>query len=384
VLRQPLLETYGLDESQVMVCLSHSHATPSMAAADVSRPGGELIPAYAAHVVQQLQDAADQAVKSQIPATMTWRYGKCDLATNRDFPDPQGGRTLTGWNPKLPADDTLLVGRVTRDEDDKVLATVVNYACHPTTLAWENRLVSPDYVGAMREVVEGQTAGSPCLFLQGASGDLAPAYQYTGDVSVADQHGRRLGHAVISTLLGMTPPNTTLAYQGAVESGAVLAVWKPKPIEADRTLASIRLEMSLPLKARPTLEEQDEQIRQCQDRALTERLVRSRRRLEFFKDMDRCPVSLYAWRIGSALLLSHPLEAYSAWQVRLRQQQPGRAIAAINLANGALGYVVPEAQCDPGLYAWWQTLFGKESFDLLTQASQAAMNQLLDSGKDHL
>lgn len=29
------------------------------------------------------------------------------------------------------------------------MATVVNYACHPTTLAWDNTLVSPDYVGAL-------------------------------------------------------------------------------------------------------------------------------------------------------------------------------------------------------------------------------------------
>ena len=38
----------------------------------------------------------------------------------------------------------------------EVLGTVVNYACHPTTLAWENTLISPDYVGAMREVVEAR------------------------------------------------------------------------------------------------------------------------------------------------------------------------------------------------------------------------------------
>ena len=48
---------------------------------------------------------------------------------------------------------------------------MVNYACHPTTLAWENTLISPDFPGAMREVVERATA-APCVFLQGASGDL--------------------------------------------------------------------------------------------------------------------------------------------------------------------------------------------------------------------
>ena len=39
----------------------------------------------------------------------------------------------------------------------RTLGTIVNYACHPTTLAWQNTLVSPDYVGALREVVEHST-----------------------------------------------------------------------------------------------------------------------------------------------------------------------------------------------------------------------------------
>ena len=79
-------------------------------------------------------------------------------------------------------------------ESGETLGTVVNYACHPTTLAWENTLLSPDYVGAMREVVEAHTR-SPCLFLQGASGDLGPRDGYVGDPAVADRNGRQLGFA---------------------------------------------------------------------------------------------------------------------------------------------------------------------------------------------
>ena len=51
----------------------------------------------------------------------------------------------------------------------KFSAVIVNYACHPTTLAWDNRAISPDWIGAMRENVEA-AAGGICMFLQGASG----------------------------------------------------------------------------------------------------------------------------------------------------------------------------------------------------------------------
>ncbi len=111
--------------------------------------------------------------------------GRCSLATNRDLHDPEKERIVSGFNPSIEADSALLVGRVT-DGTGKIIATIVNYACHPTTLAWDNTLISPDFVGAMRETIEANTGGAPVIFLQGASGELAPRYQYVGDVKVAD------------------------------------------------------------------------------------------------------------------------------------------------------------------------------------------------------
>ena len=70
------------------------------------------------------------------------------------------------------------MARVTSDAGQP-LAIAVNYACHPTTLAWENTLISPDYIGALREVVETATA-CPCLFIQGASGDIGPREGFVG------------------------------------------------------------------------------------------------------------------------------------------------------------------------------------------------------------
>ena len=34
----------------------------------------------------------------------------------------------------------------------KIIATMVNYACHPVSLGGGNKMISPDYYGAMREV----------------------------------------------------------------------------------------------------------------------------------------------------------------------------------------------------------------------------------------
>ena len=70
----------------------------------------------------------------------------------------------------------------------------------------------------MRELVEDAT-GKPCVFLQGASGDLGPREGYVGDSAVADRNGRQLGHAVLATLESMPPPGTRYCYRGPLVSG---------------------------------------------------------------------------------------------------------------------------------------------------------------------
>src|SRR5690606_20141880 len=125
----------------------------------------------------------------------------------------------------------VLVGCI-RDDSGKVLGTVVNYACHPTTLAHNNRLLSPDYVGAMRELVSTATE-APCLFLQGASGELAPREQYVADTKVADSHGRKLGYAVLPALESLWPTHTRLALTGSLTPGARLPLWEHERDKAE-------------------------------------------------------------------------------------------------------------------------------------------------------
>jgi hypothetical protein len=261
----------------------------------------------------------------KVPATIDFRYGKCDLATNRDLVDPERDRIVCGFNPDSGADDTLLVGRVC-DETGRIIATIVNYACHPTTLAWENRLLSPDWIGAMREVVEKYT-GAPCLFLQGASGELAPAEQYVADPAVADRHGRRAGFAVLSTLEAMDPPSTKLVYEGAVESGAPLAMWKREPVELSNVIAAKKIEVELPLKPMPSAAEIEGAWKNCGDDVTRERLARQRALRKIVGDGNTTRIGLWGWRIGEAVMIGQRNETYSLFQTELRKRFAPRRIA---------------------------------------------------------
>jgi hypothetical protein len=84
--------------------------------------------------------------------------------------------------------------------------------------------ISPDYIGMARIIVEAETK-APMLFLQGASGELSPRNQYSGDTALADRNGAMLGHAIMSTLKAMQSPGCGLKWNGIVESGALLGEW---------------------------------------------------------------------------------------------------------------------------------------------------------------
>ncbi len=231
--------------------------------------------------------------------------------------------------------------------------------------------MSPDYPGAMREVVEHST-GAPCLFLQGASGELAPAEQYSGETALCDQHGRRLGYAVLATLAGMLPPATGLALRGIVESGASLAMWRREPNRPLRTITAMRCDVTLALKPMPTVGEIDRELEQTKDRLSAERLRRQRAVRRNVGDGDTMTTALYGWRIGEALLLAHPHEAYSAFQVELRRRFNPRPVAAINIANGYASYLPPRSAYEhAGLYSVAVSPFLAGGLERLTAAAIA-------------
>ena len=377
VIRGALIEALGLDPARVMVNLSHTHAGPALCRDDADKPGGDLIEPHLLRVRDAVIECARRAIAGRQEAILDWSYGKCDLAQDRDLPDPNADRIVCGFNPATPADDTLLVGRAT-SENGMTLATIVNYACHPTTLAWENDLISPDYVGAMRELIETHTGGAPCLFLQGASGELGPREGFNVGTADADAHGRQLGHAVSAVLEGMLAPGTQLVYSGVVESGAPLAIWQRESAQPSTELAATCLQIELELKPElPSLSEIDDELRNCTDRTIRERLVRKRHIRVLIGNGPTMKVPMWIWRVGDAILAAQAQEAYSSLQIHLRQHFPERAVAVMNVTNGSNGYTPPASLYDKDIYQVWQTPFARGSHEAIERDTTAGIIRIL-------
>jgi hypothetical protein len=364
LVRDALLRTFSVDDSRVLLNLSHTHAGPAISREDEGMPGGNLIAPYLAKVRDAVTQAAKRALETAVEGVLTWRAGRSSLAVNRDLPDPARPRMVTGFNPDAWADDTVLVGRVA-DRQGKILAVLVNYACHGTTLAWENELLSPDFAGALRETVEANVPGALCLYLQGPSGELAPREQYTANVAIADRNGRELAFSALSALEGMLPPETRLEYSGVVESGAPLATWKRTPRGAPTVLSAVKVEVEMALKPMPTAAELDAMLLAATDRVQGERLKRKMRIRRIVGDGTTARVPLWVWRVGDAFVVGHPNEAYSRLQTKLRHDFPDQPIVVMNLVNGSIGYLAPAELHVLDLYQVWQSPFEQGSLELL-------------------
>ena len=343
-IRAAIQTRFGLKPEQLMLHPSHSHSLPVLTRRTASRTGGELLTAYLDSLAPICIALVEQARGTMAEGMVSWAYGRCGLAFNRDAVDPASGRDICGLNLAEKADDTLLVGRIT-GMDGKIRATMVNYACHPVSLGGGNRLLSPDYIGAMREVVERDTDGAICIFMHGASGDLTPRRSYEAKAEVADQNGRELGYAALSVLSGMFPPGQQLQYQGVEESGTPLGIWRLTPrTDVSTQLSGRFLTTQFPLLPFPSREELEAQRAATTERFAIERLDRSLARRAQIGDGPEGDFHFTVWQIGEAFLVSTPAECYSKFQIDLRRQFADTTVAVINLSDGTTTYLpLPES-----------------------------------------
>ncbi len=383
-LEQAVEKATGIgDNARIIIQATHTHSACPFSPENESLPGGHLIPAYFEKVLTAVGEASAAAVATAVPAELAWRLGHCGLAINRDLPEPGAdeGTFVCGLNPDRPADTTLCVGRVTSLETGKIIGILAHYACHPTTLAWDNTLLSPDWLGSARQEIAAAFDGAPLLVLQGASGDQAPRMQYTGDTAIADCNGREFAHAVLSIAAGMLPPGKSYAFDRVVRSGAELAAWKFESATPPSTTRARRLTTDLPLKPYDSPDDLRRQLAECTDTALAERLRRQILRVAAFDGSLRYASPLVLWQLGSSVWICQPEENFACFQQELRASLPNHTVVPLNLSAGpTVSYVYPPRCAADSLYQVWVSTFATDAYtEQMSQIHTALAEFLADS-----
>ena len=362
-IRQAASEASGVPGDNIRISSTHTHAAPAFGGPWLVE-GVDLLEQFFAELPEKTAAAALAAAESAVPATVGAATGECGININRR-PADTGGRLFTGRNWDGYVDPEVLVLGFD-DANGKPIATVVHYACHPTVLGPENRLLSPDYPGHARRAVE-ENIGGLCLFLQGSAGNQGPVHGFVGDVEVARKQGKILGLAAASARMQVDPFPREEHLVEIVPSGADLGMYEDVPVgEPDSTLRVTNRFIDLPAgefppedEARRFAEEKRMELvaaRQDGDDDVIKAAVMSAKRANFTvtnartADGGTVNVRVQAMRIGSTVLIGLPLEPFAEFAAEMRQLSPAPLTGFAGYSNGLLGYMPTFTSYEEGGY----------------------------------
>jgi hypothetical protein len=362
----------------VLLNASHSHASPWPGA--TIKMGGEFDEwteterRWWEAVPDLYASAAVQAAQAAVEARVSGAVGRVhNLAVNRRE-RTSDGRTILGWNPDGFVDEsvpTLRIDALDAPADrPAAIATIVGFGCHPVVVGPEVPLVGTDFVGPLRDALDGRLRpGGITVFLQGAAGNVLPLQAFRDEPDAADAVGERLALEAAHAVADRDPREIAvdrLDYGSVTPIGLYrrrLAATQPVPI-----LRSARRIVRLPLlDAPPTAD---------LERELAERRADLRRRGDAGEGRDTMnPVryhiswlelmlgaarqgplpeaidgEIWAGRLGDTAVVGAPGEIFGEIGAAVRDASPSPVTLFAGYSNGSLGYVATPEEYPYGGY----------------------------------
>ena len=332
------------------------------------------------------------------PAHIYGDQGEGRININRRVRAAGDHPPAVGRNPEGFVDRDLIVFRID-DEAGKPIAVMVNYPCHGTVLAYENKMISPDWIGMVRCVVEDAMPTAKCLFFQGAAGNQGPIEGFTGDLAVAHRLGAMLGHGAASLAFGIETVDRVPTFEGFVESTAYQAKqhWRVQG-PRDGTLAYRGKIIDVPRRRYSEQEiadmaaRLDDAIRKAQvARASGDpwKLHQAEARVRRFRDLlsswkqlpDETPIQIQVevWRIGEVGIVSMPGEPFAEIGVAVRNASPFAHTMFCGYSDGIGGdYLPTTCEYDHGGYEVERTPYGHNADQKLIDEIVALLQTFSD------
>jgi neutral ceramidase len=365
-IRSKVAEAIGTTMDHVLLAYSHTHNGPSVEGgrfAQLTEAETHYVDNLAAYIV----GAAKLADANRRPARVAAGSGTAPIAINR-IETMANGTIILGQNPEGRTDHEVKVVRIDA-LDGKPIAAIVNYAAHPVVLGPDPMLVSADYPGVVREVVERAT-GATCLYLMGAAGDQMPVDAWTEDTATVRKVGNILGHEAASVYFGIETRRTETTKRLVISLAEVLAYDVHEvPGSTHSFLGAAERRIGLPFMALPTLADAERVLREKSEELAAAR-ARDDARMVYIGEIEVTwatrvldaiksgkvpqPVMgvVQAIRIDDVAILTAPGECFAGIGLEAKARSPLKQTLFASYANGALGYIrTPDAYPKPGVRA---------------------------------
>lgn len=330
--RRKIEQRTGVPAAHVMLAATHAHSTPQTTHITRLLDCKEAGP-WLEMFMEQLAAAVMLAASRLSPATLRSGVGEArGIAWCRRIIGKDGKVYRL---PNRPPDDQV----VSEPRDDRVgviaaqgegwRGALMNFTCHPTTVQAQP-VMSADYPGVACELVERAMEGVPCLFLQGAAGNVNPVRHTTSfdDVTV---YGQTLAREAIKVLSNAKPMSDTLAVASETLMLPTRTDLPPREEtfrEFERTKKAIA----------DTKTDADRKKAIAAFRGWNEK----KRLLDL--GTDPVPCELQVMRLGDAIIAANPGELFCDYGLEIKSRSPAPLTFVSAYTNGYIGYLpVPEA-----------------------------------------
>jgi hypothetical protein len=382
----------GISENHIRLGATHTHAgaqfSPNRGPVGVDLSGHRTVyQNYRATLADKIVGAIAEAASRLQPVHLYAGRGTGSININRRVRAEGDKPAAVGRNPEGFVDRELNVVRID-DAQGKPFAVLVNFQCHGTVLAYENKYLSPDWIGPMRQVVERSLPGAKCLFFQGAAGNQGPIEGFTGDLNVPRRLGSILGHEAAAVAFQIETVRREPRFEGFVESTAFQAKqhWRVAgPRDATLKFGSRIVEVP---RRRYTPEDlADMERRVAEAKARLDGTHQSQARLRRLQDLlaqwkrpfDQTPlaVEVKALRIGDVAIVSMPGEPFAEIGVGVKKGSPFPYTLFCGYSNGRGGDYMPIAsEYRLGGYEVERTPYGVEAADKVVREAIALLQTL--------
>jgi hypothetical protein len=384
----------GIPAEHIRLGATHTHAGPLLTGE--KGPVGIDLTQHNEMYQRYWQGAADKIVGAIVeahsrlePAHVAGAKGTGTININRRVRPRDGNPPAVGRNPEGLTDRELAVVRID-NASGQPLAVLVNYACHGTVMAWENKTISPDWPGMMRKEVEHALPGAKCLFFQGAAGNQGPIEGFTGDLSVAHRLGRILGHQAAALALQIETVKRAPEFEGFVESTAFIArqYWRTSA-PRDGTLRFATALLQLPSRSYSAAEvaSMEKRLASAQEKAEatpasdTWAKHAAEARVRRFADLAAkwkkpagppVAVRVQTLRIGEVALVAMPGEPFAEIGMAIRKASPFAVTLFCGYSSGEGGEYMPvEAEYEFEGYEVDRTPYGRGAAEQLVSGAAA-------------
>lgn len=363
----------GIPARNVILTSTHTHDGPDTLGLLPDSPKNER---YLESLRGWIVEGAKEAASSSRPARVGWALGRAHVGYNRRLCWKDGTHSMYGdatrpdftglEGPDDPSHSVLVVS----DEEGKYLALLHNNCCHSTCIE-SSMTASADFPGEARRLIrEALATEVPVLYLQGASGDVAPWNMLK--VPWNYDRNRRL-HEVGGTVAAET---LRLLHEVDVVEDPVLR----HQFED--------VEVSVRLPSQEIVDRAREVVAQGEEAAGRLGLVSPQsfvdcssilRLHEQFNDHPFETLAVHAIRIGDFAIVTIPCELYCQFGLDMKRRSPAAITVVAQLTDGFSGYCPTIPGIMGGGYSagliYWCRLEPYAGYKLV-EASARLVNQL--------